>query len=218
MDRSPSSSPWEELLPFISEKRQQRMQSVAENRTHYLRLVIQDIVDPHNISACIRSAEAFGIQEIFVVGSYKKSDVSRGSASWLNISCFKTIKACADQLRKDGFKICIGYPPHSGVVELGDIELDQPLAFVFGNEHAGVSPEWSKYCDVAFTIPMFGMVESLNISVSAAITMFTVRQKLNKSSNKEQMLIDATQKQELLDKWALKGRENIFQELQSRKK
>lgn len=167
------SDAWELLSPRLTDHRRQRMLSVAHQRTKHIRLVVQDIHDPHNVSACMRSADAFGIQNVDIVTlkePFRASTVARGVNGWLHVNRFDSVAKCAENLRQKGFKIVAGVPTDDAV-SLYDLPLDQPIAAVFGNEHAGIDSQWLEEVDQCFTIPMSGMVESLNISVSAAVTM-----------------------------------------------
>jgi tRNA (guanosine-2'-O-)-methyltransferase len=165
---------WQILEPELTENRRNRMNEVIADRIGYLRLIVQDVHDPHNVSACLRSAEAFGIQNIHIVTlgeSYTPTSVAKGARHWLTIHKHETIEDCVDHLKEKNFAIAAGMPPHSGSYTLSELSLERPLAILFGNEHDGVSESWQSHIDLSFTIPMHGMVESLNISVSAAIAM-----------------------------------------------
>lgn len=158
---------------MLTDKRRERMLAVAAGRTRRVRLVVQDIHDPHNVSACLRSADAFGVQDCDVVTlkeSFRASTVARGVAYWLTVHRHHAIATCAAQLRAEGYKIFAGVPL-PGAKPLHELPVDEKIAVVFGNEHAGIDPAWHGFVDQPFTIPMAGMVESLNISVCAAITL-----------------------------------------------
>jgi len=194
---------WELLNPRFTDKRRQRMLEVVSQRTNHIRLVVQDIHNPHNVSACLRSAEACGIQNTDVVTlkeKFRPSTVAKGVTGWLSIQRYFEIKACVADLRSQGYKIVAGIPKQDAV-PLYDLPVDQPLAVIFGNEHAGIDKAWLEEIDHCFTIPMVGMVESLNISVSAAITLNhltrTAHQELGDS-----YYIKQAQQQDLLNKWA----------------
>ena len=164
---------WRLLSLRFSEARRQRLQQAIEARTRHIRLVVQDIYQPHNVSACIRSADAFGVQDIDVVTlnqPFKASTVAKGVAHWLTIRRYRAVSDCVTALRHQGYLIAAGLP-RQDAVPLYDLPLDRPLAVVFGNEHAGIHAEWLAHVDYAFTIPMVGLVESLNISVSCAVTL-----------------------------------------------
>jgi tRNA (guanosine-2'-O-)-methyltransferase len=127
----------------------------------------------------MRSAEAFGILNVDIVNlkeKFKPSTVSKGVEKWLRVRKFNAIASCAADLKSQGYKIVAGLPSQTSK-PLYDIAVDRPVAVVFGNEHAGISPEWLPYVDEFFTIPMVGLVESLNISVSAALALHELARK-----------------------------------------
>jgi tRNA (guanosine-2'-O-)-methyltransferase len=168
--------PAEHEFFLLSENRQKKMLETAHRRIYDVRLVIQDVSDPHNVSACFRSAEAMGVMNVHTVDEnrvYKTSSVSRGVDRWLNIHSHSSIDSCARQLKATGFRIAAGFPAKDAL-PIDQLPLDEPIALVFGNERSGVSETWLPHLDQKFTIPMQGMVESLNISVSAAISLYEV--------------------------------------------
>ncbi len=196
------SDAWDLLSPQLTAARSKRMRDVVAQRTNHLRLVIQDIHHPHNVSACLRTADAFGIARIDVVTlheSFKPSTAAKGVDDWLLIKRYKEISSCVSELKSSGFAIAAGYPSPDAV-PLSELPVDRPIAIVFGNEHDGVHPEWSNALDYRFTIPMFGMVESLNISVSCAVTLHSLRMRAQASLGSEFLLNESEQKR-VLDHW-----------------
>ena len=197
---------WETLSPGLSQERKERIISVAKARTEHVTLVLQDVTSEHNICACLRSAEAFGIQNVHIINetkNYKISTVAKGSSSWLTIYNHKSIKEAATYLKEQNY-ILLAAVPKQNSVTLDEISVKKPLALVFGNEHSGISPEWDKYIDQYFTIPMFGFVESLNISVSAAISMQHVAYKARNTIPEESYLLSKEKRATLLNNWSLK--------------
>ena len=168
------SAIWQTLKGRLTDSRRKRLEATASRRTNHLELVVQDVHQPHNVSACLRSAEAFGVGNIDIVTlgrPAKVSTVARGVGDWLTINRYETVQACASSLRSKGFKIAAGLP-NAGVRTLSQVPIEQPLAVVFGNEHAGIDDSWHELIDYPFTIPTSGLVESLNISVCAAISLY----------------------------------------------
>lgn len=194
---------WQLLQPMLTDQRRQRMLHAAQNRTRFLRLVVQDVHDPHNVSACLRSAEAFGIQEVDVVTlqeTFRASTVARGVNHWLTIKKHHTIAGCAAALRERGFRIVAGVPK-PGAKHLDQLPFDKPVAVVFGNEHQGIDPEWHQHIDEPFTIPMCGMVESLNISVSAAIALHQLTKTARAQLPAEAYFLKDDERNALLCSW-----------------
>lgn len=168
-----------------SEERILKIRQVLEKRQSDFCLVLENIHDPHNLSAVLRSCDAVGIFEVCLVyhsGQEPPKLIESSSASarkWLNYKSFEDIESCYKYLRNGGKKI---FTTHMGKDsrDLYSLDLTQPIALVFGNEHSGVSEQAYKLADGNFLIPQIGMVQSLNISVAAAVTLYEAyRQKKN---------------------------------------
>ena len=149
---------------------------MVAQRTDDVVVVLDSISDPHNSSAVLRSADAFGVQTVHViVGRYgfrTSLGVSKGTHRWLDVIRYETPQACARRLKDAGYAI---YVAAIGVDRDPEgLRGSSRVAVVFGNEHRGVSPEMAELADGTFSIPMRGFVESLNVSVAAAITMRTL--------------------------------------------
>jgi tRNA (guanosine-2'-O-)-methyltransferase len=162
------------------------MDEVLDMRTRYLTIVLEDIYQPQNASAVIRTCDCFGIQDLYIIenkNKYKTNpDVTLGSAKWVNTLKFKKRNAnntldCITDLKSKGYKI-IATSPHENDVNLDDLSLDTKTALFMGNEKEGISDEVIKHADGFMKIPMSGFTESLNISVSAAICIHHLVQKL----------------------------------------
>ncbi|MBO9700490.1 MAG: RNA methyltransferase [Sporocytophaga sp.] len=153
------------------------MEEVLETRTRFLTVVVEDIFQPHNASAVVRTCDCFGIQDIHVIenkNKYKVSeDVTLGSAQWVDIIKHNTkgvdnTLGCYRKLKEKGYKI-IATTPHTNDIALEDFQLDTKTALVFGSEQNGISEIAKEHADGFIKIPMVGFTESLNISVCAAI-------------------------------------------------
>lgn len=166
----------ESPLPRTPE-REERIRTVLGRRQPTLTVVFENVHDKHNVSAVIRSCDAVGVLEAHAV--YHSGEVfpelgSQSSASarkWVDLHTHSDVGACCRGLKARGFKI---YTTHMSVdsVSLYDLDLTQPCALMFGNEHSGVSNEALAYADANFLIPQMGMVQSLNISVACAVSLF----------------------------------------------
>lgn len=159
-------------------RRQRRISEVLARRQTTLTVVLEDIHDPHNVSAVLRSCDGVGILDVHVVYVHEKPPrkafarrASGSAAKWLRIHRYDSVEACYRVLRSEGFSI---YATSLGEqsVELYDLELVRPTALVFGNEMCGVSDEAVASADATVFIPMQGMVESLNISVACAVSLY----------------------------------------------
>lgn len=197
------SDAWALLSPQLTPHRRERMLATVAKRTAHVRLVVQDVHQPHNVSACIRSAEGFGIQNIDVVTLKTKFDtstVARGVDSWVNIHKHQTIDSCVAKLHEQGYAVAAAFP-YGDAVELDELPVDKPIALVFGNEHEGLDVAWRDRADIRFTIPMVGIVESLNISVCAAISMYSVSQRAKKALPPTQYYLSSADQDALLNQW-----------------
>ena len=137
-------------------------------------MLIENLHDPHNGAAVLRSAEAFGIQTVHVVEAAEKfrfsSDVSQGCEKWLDLERHPTFAAARARLNAAGFLLYAAVP--ESAVSLNDLDFGRSAAIVVGNEHAGLSDAAIAGADVRFSIPMAGMTRSLNLSVAAAVIAF----------------------------------------------
>jgi tRNA (guanosine-2'-O-)-methyltransferase len=165
-----------------SERRVAKLTQVLRQRQPDLTVVMENIHDPHNVSAMLRSSDAAGVLQVQLLYTTeqfprigKKSSASAGK--WVERRKFQAVDECYATLRKEGFKI---YATHltEQSVSLYDIDLTGKVAIVFGNEHRGVSEGAANAADANVRIPMVGMIQSLNVSVACAITLFeAVRQR-----------------------------------------
>ena len=204
---------WDLLSAKLSAGRKERMIAMAAQRTAYVRLVVQDLVDPHNISACLRSADAFGVLHVDVVTArqkYRPSTASRGSGQWLKIKRWESIAAAAKSLKAAGYRIAAAYPSAQGRL-LEDLPLAEPIALLFGNEHDGVDDAWLPYVDEKFQVPMTGMAESLNVSVCAAICLYATTRRAQVQIEAERYYIPAFEQHELLCEWICKYHSRMYE-------
>ncbi len=164
----------------MTEKRYNKFCDVIGSRQKYLTLVLENIHDPHNASAILRTADAVGIDKIYLVYNTNKfpkmgRNSSASAKKWIELVRFSTISECYEVLRKEKYKIYSTYMGETGKsCSLYDLDLTKKAAIVLGNEHLGVSEEARELADKNFLIPMYGMIQSLNVSVSAAICLYEV--------------------------------------------
>ncbi len=170
------------MLIFKTEKRKNRIIEVAGYRQLSLHVVLENIHDPHNVSAIFRTCDAAGVPAVSLVYNIEKfpkiGKKSSGSAlKWIEREKYKSIDDCYSFLRKHGFKIYASSIT-AGAKSLYELNLKEKCAIVLGNEHRGVSDEAAKLADEKFLIPMYGMVQSLNVSVASAVVLYeAVRQR-----------------------------------------
>ena len=161
----------------MTPERFERLDSVLNKRQPDLTVVLENVFDPHNISAVMRTCDAVGIQDIFILNTkippHKKwgAKSSSSAAKWLSIHQFTNAEECFTELRKRYKKI---YTTHLSTDAVGLHELNhtEPVALVFGNEHSGVSEEIFAMADGNFIIPQVGIIKSLNISVACAVCLY----------------------------------------------
>jgi tRNA (guanosine-2'-O-)-methyltransferase len=161
---------------MMSEKRKEKIEKVVAGRRPDITIVAENIHDPHNVSAMLRSADAVGVMEVQLVyteGSFPKlGKKSSASASrWVQRRQFRSVEECYSRLRGEGFLICATHLG-KGSVSLYELDFTRKIALVFGNEHEGVSDGAAALADLNFRIPMRGMIESLNVSVACAVTLY----------------------------------------------
>ncbi|HRE40503.1 MAG TPA: RNA methyltransferase [Ignavibacteria bacterium] len=171
----------------MTEKRYNKFSEVIKKRQKGFTIVMENIDDPHNVSAILRTAEVAGIDEVYLIyGEEDFPKIGKQSSSsakkWVELKKFTSVKECFDELHKKEFKIySTAIIENSENKYLYDLDLAGNVAIVLGNENRGVSEEVIKYSDKNFIIPMFGMIQSLNVSVTAGICIFEgVRQRLKK--------------------------------------
>jgi tRNA (guanosine-2'-O-)-methyltransferase len=167
------------LSGFLTEARYEKMRSVLENRTRYLTVVLEDIYQPHNASAVLRSCDGFGVQDVHIIenrNSYKVNPgVELGTSRWLSLTKYNgkgyNSSEAIETLREKGYRI-VATSPHTNDTPLEDFDLQKgKTALFFGNELDGLTGGVLEEADEFLRIPMYGFVESFNISVSCAITL-----------------------------------------------
>lgn len=194
----------EYLREFMLPERFEKLRSRVVNRTNYMVLCLEDIYYPHNASAVIRSAEAFGIQQIHAVQSICKFTPSRhivrGTDQWIELRKWEDTKSLVEHLRAEGYRIVVTSPREGGdTPESFDVEAGK-FALFMGTEKTGISEWLINEADHYVYIPMVGFAESLNISVSAAIISNRLTERV-RENDKIDWRLSATQQSELLYKW-----------------
>ncbi len=187
------------FLHFVTEHKRELMEKVIKQRTKYVSLVLEDVYQSQNAAATLRTADCFGVQDIHVIEMHNKfinSSVAMGAQKWLTLQKYKNTNECLSQLKKDGYRI-VATTPHTDLL-LQDLQIDQKTTLVFGNEEAGVSDAVLEQADIQVKIPMFGFTESFNLSVSVALCLYDVMQKVH-ASNIDWHLSEQEQQDVLLE-------------------
>jgi len=169
--------PEKDLPPDLPswERRPARMRLVASRRLTGITAVLDGVHDPHNISAVLRSCDAFGVQHAHMIGNPEdlapNHAITRGCQKWLTLHYHPDAAACAKCLHEDGFALWAALPDRDAT-SLDDIDFGGKIALLFGAERNGISDEMIAHADGRFFIPMSGFSQSLNVSVAAAISLY----------------------------------------------
>lgn len=189
-----------------------KLTGVLVKRQPDLTVVLENVFDPHNISAVMRTCDAIGLQDIYILNTkiprHKKwgARSSSSAAKWLTIHQFENAEECFSSLRKRYSKILTTHLS-SDAVDLYAIDMTEPIALVFGNEHSGVSDEIRALADGNFIIPQAGIIQSLNISVACAVTLYEAFRQKSKAGHYDKQRLDEARYNELFKEWENNGRE-----------
>lgn len=174
------------LRDFVSDRRRQRMEEVLDERTRWLTVALEDIYQPHNASAVLRSCECFGVQDVHIIENRNEYNlnpaVDRGASHWLTLHRYRqeevdnSTRALA-ALRESGYRL-FATTPHRDDLLLEEVPVDRPLAVLFGTEESGLSARALAAADAFVRIPMYGFTESFNLSVCAALTLRELSSKM----------------------------------------
>jgi tRNA (guanosine-2'-O-)-methyltransferase len=192
----------------MTEERKQKIESVLNRRQTNLTIVMEDVQDPRNITAVMRTADAVGIQDIYVINTGKPTQKkfgyksSSGVSKWITLHQFNSVEECFQELRKR-FTVILTTHLSSDAIDLYSIDFTQSVALVFGNEQDGVSEQASALADGNFIIPQVGMVQSLNISVACAVSIYEAYRQKKKAGHYEQSTMPANQMELLKTEWGL---------------
>jgi tRNA (guanosine-2'-O-)-methyltransferase len=191
----------------MTPEREQRITSVLDKRQDNLIIMLENVFDPHNISAVMRTCDAVGVQDVYVLNTriprHKKwgAKSSSSAASWLTVHQYSDAKECFGHLRSRVDHI---FTTHlsTDAVSLYDMDLTGRVALVFGNEHSGVSEEILAMADGNFLIPQMGIIRSLNISVACAVTLYEAFRQKNAAGQYDRRGLPDQRYSELLKEWS----------------
>jgi tRNA (guanosine-2'-O-)-methyltransferase len=173
------------LEGFITENRKEGFLRVLQNRTKHFTIAMEDVYQLHNTSAVMRSCEVFGIQELNAIeqkfGKRIDTEIAMGAQKWVDVFRYNSVQSCMDAMRAKGYQI-IATTPHDDSCLLHEFDITKPAALFFGTERDGLSQEVLDQADGFLKIPMVGYTESLNISVSAAIIIQDITNRLRQSA------------------------------------
>jgi tRNA (guanosine-2'-O-)-methyltransferase len=190
----------------MTPERMLRLKNVLDKRQNDLTIVLENVFDPHNISAVMRTCDAVGVQDIHVlntkINKHKRwgARSSSSAAKWLSIHQYTEAAECFSALRKN-YPLILTTHLTSNAVSLFEIDFSKPVALVFGNEHDGVSDEIRTLADGNFVIPQVGMIRSLNISVACAVSLYEAFRQKQAMRHYEKMKLSQSEYQDLWKDW-----------------
>lgn len=196
------------LSEFVTPERLSLFNKILSLRTNYLTVVLEDIYQAQNASAAIRTADCFGIQNVHVIENNHifnfHPDVVRGASNWVTVNRYNQTEMntpeALQKLRREGYRIVVA-TPHEYDVDLENFDLGKgKTAIVFGCERPGLTESAKKEADEFMKIPMVGFTESLNVSVSVAVTLHHLTHQLRTQSKIDWQLTD-NEKQKILLDW-----------------
>ena len=192
----------------MTPERKQKLISVLNKRQNDITVVLENVSDPHNISAVMRTCDAVGVQDIYVLNTkiprHQKwgAKSSSSAVKWLSIHQFENAEACFETLRKS-YSTILTTHLSSDAVSLHKVDFTKSTAIVFGNEHGGVSEEIRKLADGNVIIPQMGIIRSLNISVACAVTLYEAYRQKERAGHYNQSRLDNVRMNNLLEEWGL---------------
>ncbi len=196
------------MRKFKTDERLEKIIKTISTRQFSLRVVLENIHDPHNVSAIFRTCDAVGVPKISLLYTIEKfpkvSRVSSASASkWVEIEKFTGAKSCVESLKEEGFVIYASMLDKNAV-NLYELDLTKKVALILGNEHRGISEEIQKLSDKTFYIPMRGMIQSLNVSVAGAVALYEAQRQRELKGMYAKNELSNEQLEIIIDKWCAK--------------
>lgn len=192
---------------LLTDSRIAKIKAVVAKRQD-VAVILENVLDPHNIGAVVRSCDAIGVKEVFIVyttgvhNAIKQKigkNASSGALKWIKVHFFSSLQDCIEVVRSR-YTMIFGTHLNNTSVSLYELDLTLPIAFIFGNEQHGLSEDALTLIDKNFIVPQHGMVQSLNISVACAITLFEAcRQRTKKDMYNQEFDEDSPTHKELFD-------------------
>jgi len=184
----------------ISENKKEKFDAIVQDRTRHITVVLENIFQPHNAAAVLRSCDCFGVQDVHVIensNTYEPNkEIDMGSSKWLNVYRHNQEEentiACLNELKAKGYKI-VATTPHTNDCQIDELPLDQPVALLFGTELTGLTETAMEHADAFVKLPMYGFTESYNISVSVALALFNVTERMRKDESIDWQLSEEEQ-------------------------
>lgn len=196
----------------MTPERQEKLISVLDKRQDNITIVLENVFDPHNISAVMRTCDAVGIQDIYILNTkiprHKKWGFKSSSSAkkWLTVHQYENAEECFSSLRKRYSSILTTHLADDAV-SLYQVDFTKNIALIFGNEHNGVSDEIRALADGNFIIPQVGIIKSLNISVACAVTLYEAFRQKSLAGHYKRQSMEEVKYNELLKEWSFKREE-----------
>ncbi|MCS6873061.1 MAG: RNA methyltransferase [Pyrinomonadaceae bacterium] len=220
---------WDYLSSYLTTRRRSLFEKVVKERTLFVTVAVEDVYQERNASAVVRSAECFGIQSVHIIENkheYKiAKGIAKGAEKWLDVYLYDkpgndNTATCLERLKELGYCL-VAASPHEEDCYIGDLELNQPVAFIMGGEKEGLSQTALRMAEKFVKIPIYGFTESYNISVATAIILYETTKRL-RSGEDDSWRLNREKQLDLMITWALKSISNptlvlerYFQELDS---
>lgn len=186
----------------LTDRRKELFEKTINQRTRHFCMVLEDLRDPHNMSAVIRTSEVFGLQDVHIIEEVNPWKISRsilkGSFKWMSLYRYKQRSVCMSNLKKKGYRIAVASTNTTNTLD--SIDLSIPTAFYLGSEFKGNHPDTLDQADVEFILPQYGMTESLNVSVAAGVLMTNLNFFLQKEG-RENFTLSDEEKTKLIEDW-----------------
>lgn len=197
----------------MTEERKKRIETVLLKRQNDLSVVLENVFDPHNISAIMRSCDAVGVQEIYVLNTripFHKNwgfQSSRSASKWITVTQFNDVRKCFAEVRTKYSRILATHLAEQAD-SLYEVDFTQKTALVFGNEQYGVSDEAISLADGSFMIPQVGMIHSLNISVACAVSLYEAFRQKENAGHYQQQKLSVAEYLDLSQQWGMEYEKN----------
>jgi len=185
---------------LVTSQRLKKIEHLVKERTRHVSIVLEDVFQSHNTGAILRSCEAFGVQDVHCITDRNQLNVNKsiasGAAKWLNVMQYQTMNDCVTELKKNDYQL-IATSPHA-VTPLSEVDITKKTVLLFGTEKEGLSEELCALADQQVSIPMYGFIESFNVSVSVALCLYELIKKL-RASTLDWQLTEQEQEDLILD-------------------
>lgn len=193
------------MRKFTTERRLEKISKTIKARQQSLHLVLENIHDPHNVSAIFRSCDAVGIPDVSLLYHIEEfPEISRITSSsavkWVDKERYTKVEDCFTNLKSKGFKIYTSMLDEKAI-PLHEIDFTEKVAIVMGNENRGASEKAAELSDATYYIPMMGMIQSLNVSVAAAVTLYEAMRQRNNKGMYDESELSEEQIEKLIDDW-----------------